>query len=189
MSTIAIHVIWTTFLTWPPGDERGHWSPLFNLYGELKAKGHRLNMADGETRDRAVALAKDPPKVLSPDEIALLADEFGQWINGPNGVTNPTPGVSYPRCYAAAIEPTHVHLQLGPCAEPIGSVVGRIKGSCASTLLKLPANAGRTHIWTANFWRVFLFDDEAAVIVRRYIEEHNVRRGLRAAPFPRITRS
>src|SRR5437879_13230424 len=77
MGTRAIHVIWTTYMTWPPGDARGHWSSLFDLYGHLIERGHKLNLPDTITLKHAQSLATEPPKVLSPIEIDLVADVIG----------------------------------------------------------------------------------------------------------------
>ena len=61
MSTVAIHAIWTTYMTWPPGDRRGHWSALFDLYGALIERGHKLNLPHPITLERATSLANEPP--------------------------------------------------------------------------------------------------------------------------------
>ena len=63
MSTVAIHVIWTTYMTWPPGDPRGHWSPLFDMYGGLIERGHKLNLPDPVTLQMATELARESPRV------------------------------------------------------------------------------------------------------------------------------
>ena len=68
------HVIWTTYMTWPPGDDRGHWSPLFDLYGHLIEQGHRLNLPDPVTRSRASEWAREPPRVLTPSDRRIVAD-------------------------------------------------------------------------------------------------------------------
>lgn len=39
MATIGIHLVWTSYGTWLPGDDRGHWSPLFDFYGHLVERG------------------------------------------------------------------------------------------------------------------------------------------------------
>ena len=86
-----------------------------------------------------------------------------------------------PPCYAAAIEPTHVHLLLGALEENIAQFVGRLKGTSSSAALKLPHNRDRRRIWTAGYWKVFLFDESAMRAVIEYIESHNRRAALPAA--------
>ena len=169
MNTLAIHFIWTTYGTWLPGDERGHWSPLYDLYGKIQAAGNRLNLPDEWTREVARERMVESEKVLSADETTLLAPLIGR-----------TAGF---RAHAAAIEPTHVHLLTGPLRENVARVAGRLKGSTSSALLKHSLNTGRRRIWTTGYWKVFLYDMDAVLCVKNYIEEHNERRGLPRAPW------
>jgi REP element-mobilizing transposase RayT len=178
MATVGIHLAWTAYGTWLPGDDRGHWSPLFDEYDRILERGGRLAYGDPISQFAARERMTEPAKILNTDDRLLVADKIGSLAGGPN----------QPRAYAAAIEETHVHLLLGPVAEKIHKTAGRIKGTTSSALLKLPANRGRSHIWTARYWKVFLYDDAAFVAVKRYIEEHNLRRGITASPFPWISR-
>jgi hypothetical protein len=81
------------------------------------------------------------------------------------------------RAYACVVEATHVHLLVGPVHEDIARFAGRLKGSTSSALLKHPDNRGRKRIWTAGFWKVFLFDDGALTVVQKYIERHHRHEG------------
>jgi REP element-mobilizing transposase RayT len=177
--TCAIHVIWTTYLTWLPGDERGHWSALFDFYGNLIERGHHLNLPDATTKSHALQIAKEQEKVLSDRKIEVVADELGVLFE-----TDPVlRGISV---LAGAIERTHVHLLLGAMEADISQVVGKLKGRTSSRVLGLAENAGRGRTWTSGFWKVFLFDDEGTLEVKRYVQDHNLRRGLCAAPYPWI---
>jgi hypothetical protein len=132
MPTLATHdVIWPTYLIWPPGDPRGHWSPLFDLYGHLIRDGCQLNLPDAATKTYAKSIAKEPEKILTPQEIEVVASVIGE-MAGPDLPV-----------YAQAIERTHIHLLLGPMADDLAKVVGRIKGRSSSRVLMLPENAGR----------------------------------------------
>ena len=204
MTTRGIHVVWTTYMTWLPGDSRGHWSALFDVYGRLRAKGHRLHLPDAATLEHAQRVAVDEPKVLTPAERVVVAHEISQHVRWPSysprlagggvsasiqarGNTAIPPGkpgamCDKPVCYAAAIEDNHVHLLFGPVNEDVGKFVGRLKGRTSSELKKLPINRDRQRLWTGGYWKVFLFDDEAIRSVARYIEQHNVRRGVDASP-------
>ncbi len=183
-ATRGIHIIWTTYGTWLPGDPRGHWSSLFDLYGRLKQAGHQLNLPDADTYSRARCLMKESPKTLSIDEMRIVAEVLGSYIAPDlSGVG----GDDRPLCHACAIESTHAHLLVGPVHQPIGKFVGRLKGTSSSAILRLSNNAGRNRVWTAGYWKVFLFDDEAVHAVAHYIEAHNTRRERPEAPYPRIT--
>lgn len=171
MATVGIHLIWTTYGTWLPGDDRGHWSPLFDCYGSILAAGGQLNRADLSTRQIAREMMKESAKVLDVEEQGIVAATLGDIVR-----------TQQYDIHAAAIEPTHVHLLLGPLAESISVVAGRLKGQTSSALRDLPRNHGRERTWTAKYWKVFLFDEWALARVTKYIEDHNLRRSLRAAP-------
>jgi REP element-mobilizing transposase RayT len=171
----GIHLIWTTYGTWLPGDCRGHWSALFDAYGNIVEQGGKLNMADAVTRERARQLMTESPKLLNSDEIVTVATEIGRHV-APHG----------PPAWAAAIEPNHVHLLVGPLTEDVQVYVGRLKGRTSSEVGKLTPNAHRERVWTSGYWKVFLFDLDAVVAVTSYIESHNLRNGLPAAPYPWI---
>ena len=177
---LAAHIIFTTYMTWPPGDPRGHWSPLFDLYGHLIAKGHRLQLPDPVTLEHARGLAKETPKVLTAEEQTIVAEVFGGYL----GVTPGKPGAI---CFAAALERNHVHLMLGPQSKrDREETVGRLKGKSSSELKKLPMNAGRTRTWTAGYWHVDIYENDPLHIIRNYIVDHNRRRNLPADPYPWI---
>ncbi|MCH8316282.1 MAG: transposase [Planctomycetes bacterium] len=178
--TCAIHVVWTTYGTWLPGDARGHWSPLLDFYGRLKRAGHQLNLADPETHRHARSIMKEPAKTLCENDSQIVAGEIGRQLSP--GM----PGAMW-NIHAATIEPTHVHLLFGRLRNDIGTVVGRLKSRTSSVLLHQPENGGRSRIWTAGYWKVFIFDESVIPIVIQYIQEHNLRRGKPAAPFDWIT--
>jgi REP element-mobilizing transposase RayT len=184
MATMGIHLIWTSYGTWLPGDERGHWSPLFDFYGNLIECGGKLNRTDLVTRKVALERMKEQAKILKDDELAVVAQTIGTLVRRPDR-NSENPGL--PSVYAAAIETMHVHLLLGPVRESIGTVAGRLKGRTSSDVLALPHNQGRERTWTAKYWKVFVFDAMALAAVKEYIENHNVRRGLAPAPFPWIS--
>ncbi len=174
--TCATHLIWTTYGTWLPGDDRGHWSPLFDLYGGVTECGGKLNLPDALTRQRVLAAMTEPPKRLDSDEVTVIAEVLSRHL-----------GSSGPPVWAAAIEPNHVHLLVGPVREDLARFVGRMKGRTSSEVGSLPKNSGRERVWTSGYWKVFLFDEVGVRAVKEYIDAHNVRRGSSPEPFPWIT--
>jgi REP element-mobilizing transposase RayT len=180
--THGIHLIWTTYGTWLPGDDRGHWSPLFDLYGSIREQGGQLNSPDEITRTRSGATLTEAAKRLTEEEIAVVASELGQHL-AVSGVADS----QLPPAWAATIEANHVHLLVGPVNEDLARFVGRLKGRTSSVVGALPVNSERERVWTSGYWKVFLFDAVGVVAVKRYIDLHNVRRGLPAEPFPCIS--
>lgn len=169
-------------MTWPPGDHRGHWSSLFDLYGRLLKDGHRLNIPDPITLKHAQDLAIEPPKILSPAEIDLVADVIG--AHCPDSPQHAGGYVKIPglKMIAGTIERTHTHLLLEPLSTDIGEVVGRIKSATSSAVCLL-GQTNRSRTWTKGYWKVFLFEDAVVPVVASYIEQHNLRRGLPPAPY------
>lgn len=151
---IALHVIWTTYLTWPPGDSRGHWSALFDLYGRIRIKGGQLNGSDAITKECALSIAKESPKLLTIQEQSIVAELLGKHLQ------------LNPRCHAAAIESNHVHLLIDVPTEPIDRCIGRLKGTTSSAIGKLPENAARRRTWTTGYWKVFIDDHSAFDAIR-----------------------
>jgi hypothetical protein len=95
MPTKGIHFIWTTYGTWLPGDDRGHWSPLFDLYGRIRVDGDQLNESDATTRKISQIKMENPEKTLSDAEREMLAELLGRLLKEPRG------GIM-PDIYAAA---------------------------------------------------------------------------------------
>jgi hypothetical protein len=179
MSTVAIHAIWTTYMTWPPGDPRGHWSPLFDFYGKLIAQGRQLNLPDSVTAKYAESLAKEPQRILASHDQQIVADTIG-------GVLR-VDLEGRIAAYAGAIERAHTHLLLGEVHLPINDVIGRIKSRTSSAVIKHGTEPRRTRTWTSGYWKVSVFDITAVPDIQRYIEHHNTERGLAAAPHHWIT--
>jgi len=178
VSTLAIHFIWTTYLTWPPGDHRGHWSPLFDFYSNLIERGHKLNLPSSTTYKRSLAIAKEPPILLSECEMQAVANAIGELVAP---VSPPLAAGNFdyrPQAYAFAIEPNHVHLLTGAIQEDLSAFIGRVKGMSSSAVLKHAGNETRSRVWTSGYWKVFLFDREGVCAVKDYVEQHNLRRGL-----------
>lgn len=171
VNTLAIHLVWTTYGTWLPGDPRGHWSPLFDVYGHMRERGGKLNPGDTTTHQIAAERMSEPTKRLSLIEELLVGQSIAETCRG---VLHPL---------AVAVEPTHVHLLIKGTTVPVGEVVGRLKSNSGARLLRLPINLGRQRVWTTGYWKVFLFDEKAVATVQSYIERHNTDRGLPAKRF------
>lgn len=178
---IAIHLIWTTYGTWLPGDPEkpGHWSAMFDACGHVIRPGGQLHEPDTTTFHHARERMRESPKTLSSEEARIVAEVIGEVIRQ-NDV----------RAIACAVESTHVHLLIAPNhADTLGRLVGRLKGQSSSALLRLPDNWNRKRIWTRGYWKVFIIDERQFTNTRAYIEQHNRRAGRPASPYPWIDAS
>jgi REP element-mobilizing transposase RayT len=176
MQTVGIHVIWTTYMTWPPGDPRGHWSALMDVYGHIIREGGRLNKPDPITLEHANEVAEGPAVILNDVEQRAVADRIGKMLIDDSVIAGS-------RAFAAAIEQTHVHLLFSSLRYNVNDVVGRIKSQTSSILLESRGQPEVRRIWTNGFWKVFLFDAEGVAAVQNYVEEHNERRGMARSPY------
>src|SRR5688572_23324332 len=81
----------------------------------LLESGHRLRLPDPDTKRHSEEIAKEPEKVLSPQEIAIVAETFGRALTNPHSppLAAGHPPYKPPVIYAAAIERTHFHLLTG----------------------------------------------------------------------------
>jgi hypothetical protein len=176
--TSGIHPIWTTYGTWLPGDRRGHWSPLFDIYGRVVEQGGRLQLPDEVTRRAASTSLREPPFRLDEIDAALVASEVSNHVN------DGAPYCDRPVAIAAAIEPTHIHLLLGPVREDLRTLVGRLKGKSSSAVLASGRHDNRRHVWTEGYWKVFLFDALGIEAVTDYILDRHRRTGRGINPYP-----
>jgi hypothetical protein len=148
---LGVHWAWSTYGTWLPGDERGHWSPLFDLYRRISERGGKLNVPDAMSVRRALQLCKESPRLLDDVEQRIVADVIGKLIRPPADVDDDGRPVAW-----AAVETTHVHLLTSVPREDFASFVGRLKGTSSSAVLsELP---GRERTWGSGYWKVYLFD-------------------------------
>jgi REP element-mobilizing transposase RayT len=173
MITVGIHLVWTSYGTWLPGDDRGHWSPLYDMYGKVVDGGGKLQMPDPTTRAFSRRRMNEPPMILTPADVQAVADELGDLLSKPDS----------PTVYAATIEPTHVHLLVGPVREDLRTFAGRLKGRSSSEVLTSDRHPQRQRVWTERYWRVFLGDDLGLDAVREYIERHHERAGRARNPY------
>lgn len=175
MPTLGLHLIWTTYGTWLPGDDRGNWSPLLDLWGSYLGKRHTENAGDERTHLRAKALMKG-------EEVTLTAAEQESTAHIIHALAQPTP------IRALAIERSHIHLQIDATPTSIGTLIGRIKGKSSSAILAQRPPVTNRRIWTTGYCVKFLCSKDALMAVQNYIENHNISRSLPPAPWPFVQR-
>jgi hypothetical protein len=175
--TLAIHWAQTTHGIFLPGDARSSWHN-----GKLIGPDPFLQLACRASMSHAAVS-------LSAQERETVSIEFGSALRDCGQ-----------RCFAATIQPTHVHLVLAPLRENITTALARFKRRSAAAVLnrrrdQLPAETAGphsrailarripTHIWTARQFPVFIFDDYHLTNAIEYVRDHNRRCGLPPDPF------
>jgi REP element-mobilizing transposase RayT len=170
---LAFHLVTTTYGTWLPGDPRGHWSPILNADEKLVYHSGVPQSGDPMTEEWARKQMKHDMVVLTPEHRKTMADSIGQT----------TKRYGY-RVIAAAIWSTHIHLVIEKTKEDISAVAGRYKGISGKDVR---AVRGPGPIWTAGYFKVFLFKEQHVQAAVHYVEEHNRVLGLPLRPWDWIT--
>jgi REP element-mobilizing transposase RayT len=136
----ALHITWTCYTTWLPGDRRGYVSnTLLPEGGSLPRQnmpGTPVTADDPLTRERARALQKGATVYLSPEEAQWAAQAL---IEAARARTW--------RILRAAVMANHVHVVLTDCPDD-GPAVRRVLKGCSQAALN-KATGRRQRWWTA----------------------------------------
>jgi REP element-mobilizing transposase RayT len=158
----ALHITWTCYGTWLPGDKRGYVSNTLSQTAAFHPKenipGTPYTADDPYTRARAQALQKDVTVWLNQKQayvaaVALVkaAAERG-W-----------------RILRGALMANHVHLVIQDCP-PDGPAVRRILKGCSQAALT--QHAGQSHRWwTAGGSDRYKNDDAAIAAAVQYVAD------------------
>jgi REP element-mobilizing transposase RayT len=171
--TIGYHIVFSGYGLWLPGDDRGSWSTAWDEQIGL-VEPHTLHPGDPVRLRMAQERMKHPVVRLDPTVIAsvekTLADCAGQsdW-----------------KVAAASIESTHIHLLLTYTARDIDNTIKWLKDQATRAIHRGTRHAGP--VWCKGNWRTFIFDEDAWLHARTYIERHNERRGVGPRPYAFIT--
>jgi hypothetical protein len=149
MAKLAGYMItWTTYGSWPPGDERGY-----------VRKGN-IYSANDKLKEASRRQQKHPTVSLSPQERQIVR---GTTLLEGQGIGQ--------TIRAVAVCANHVHIVAEPCRQSIEQVVSRYKNKAMFELRKLGRN-GR--IWTRGFDKRFCFSGAALQNKTNYVNKHNV---------------
>jgi REP element-mobilizing transposase RayT len=156
----AIHITWTCYGTWLPGDERGHVSNIIFAQGgwEQKHNYPKSEYAAGDAgmRERARKLQKGETVWLSAAQALVVAQALVDAVRKRGW-----------RIRRAAIMANHIHVVICDCPDD-GEVVRRIlKGASQSALTK--ANGSARRWWTAGGSDRFKHGAEAIEAAINYV--------------------
>jgi len=157
------HIIWTTFLSWPPHDRRGDWSRLSEVYGPLVADGRVTLCPQGLPNSWQ---QKSPPNgqvQLSPafasrvqrDLLALAAPHGDRIVHG------------LPIA-ALAVTTTAVQLVTAAPEKALEQAVGRLKSKLS----------WHKNTWGRGFWYARLLDEQARQTIEAFVQSCDVQFGV-----------
>jgi REP element-mobilizing transposase RayT len=136
----ALHITWTCYATWLPGDRRGYVSttvlPEGGSLPRQNTPGTPVTADDPFTRERAQALQKEPAVYLSPHEALAAAEALVEAARARAW-----------RIMRAAVMANHVHVVLTNCPDD-GPAVRRVLKGCSQAALS-KATGRRQRWWTA----------------------------------------
>ncbi len=170
--TLGYHFVKTAYGLWLPGDDRGHWSEAWDQEIGLIEPG-RLHPADPIRLRMAQERMTQPPTRLDADMVAAVADAVGRCVTQSDW-----------KIVAASIEATHMHLLITFTLRDIDTTLKWITDQATKAVHRETAFSGK--LWGKGRWREFIFDESHWRNLIRYIERHNIRRGLLPRPYPWI---
>jgi hypothetical protein len=173
--TLGYHLVKSGYGLWLPGDDRGHWSDAWDeQIGYVEP--HTLHAGDPVRRRMAAERMKHPAVGLTDRMITAIAAALGELVDRSDG------GL---RIAAAAIEPTHMHLQLTYTGRDIDVTAMWIADQTTKAVHRATDHSGP--VWCKGRWRSFIFDADRWKRTTEYIRRHNRRAGRRDDPYPWIT--
>lgn len=166
---LGFHIVKTGYGLWLPGDERGHWSTAWDeQIGYIEP--HRLHAGDPVRLRMAEELMAHPPVRLTPEMIEIVETTLARCVS-----------VSDWEIAAASLEPTHIHLQLTHTSRDIGNTCKWLAQETTKAIHRQTSHAGP--VWARGKWCSFILDRAQWDNIGRYIDNHNIRRGLSAKPY------
>lgn len=170
-NTIGYHVVKSCYGLWLPGDERGSWSDAWDKQiGYIEP--HALHPGDPIRKRMAAERMKQPPFRLDESGIQAVATALGECVERSNG------GLAIA---AAGIESTHMHLLIPYSGRDIEKTAKWIADQTTKSVHRNTDHTGP--VWCKGKWRSFIYDRRYWRSAKRYVERHNERRGLVAAPY------
>jgi len=156
----ALHITWTCYGTWLPGDPRGHVSNSLLPDGSFLPKrnipGTAYSEGDARTHQRAQALQKYPTVLLAASQALCVVKSLLEAANARDW-----------RILRAAVMSNHTHVVIADCPDD-GSAVRRIlKGVTQAALSR--ADGRPTKWWTKGGSDRYKHGHEAIEAAIRYV--------------------
>lgn len=159
------HVVWATFLAWPPTDERGDWRGLAAMYSQVAAAG-------GSVRFRE-SLPDRWQGCPAPIGHVALTTAVGERLVGTLHELAKSDRIAGGTAISAIAFAQHwVQLVLFCPAATLNQRVGRLKSRSATLLAYEPSlGVGGTGTWGRGFWWANLLDDVAVGLASSFVSD------------------
>jgi len=156
----ALHITWTCYATWLPGDRRGYVSntilPGGGFLPKQNAPGAPITTDDALTRQMAQTLQKGPTVILSIEQALCVARSLVEAAR-----------VRGWRILRGAVMANHVHVVIMDCPDDGPAVRRILKGNSQAALSK--ATGRRQRWWTAGGSDRYKHDPNAIEAAVEYV--------------------
>jgi len=160
----AIHITWTCYGTWLPGDERGYVSntllPRAGYLPKANTPGTPYTVDDPYTRGQARSLQRDPSVLLDTQQALVVA----------HALVRAAQARSW-NIVRSALMPNHIHNVVMNCPDDGPGVRRILKGNAHSALAEKYGRKQRW--WTAGGSDRYKHDWEAIENAVTYVEQQS----------------
>ena len=161
----TVHIIWTTYETWLPQDQRGDWDILKELYSknsgkyELLEKSKLFDNYKRHIKSTAVSLSKEEQEFIEKEILILSTnDRIAEGI----------------KIIAVSCSETKVELLIENDYFEAKQKVSRFKSRLA-TLLSFDFDYSGKNTWSKGIWSANILDEKFKNEVKHYIENQKTR--------------
>jgi REP element-mobilizing transposase RayT len=167
--TLGYDYVRSAYGQWLPDDNRGHWSENWDKQiGYIEP--HMLHDGDPVRKRMAAERMKYPAMRWTAEMISAISMCIGECAKS-----------SPWKVAAMSIETTHMHIAI-----PYSPLNMERTGKWIGQEMTKAVHRATNHVWPVfckGRWLEFIFDEPHWHNVIRYIEAHNVRRGLERRPY------
>jgi REP element-mobilizing transposase RayT len=167
--TLGYHYVRSAYGLWLPGEDRGHWSEAWDQQiGFIEP--HTLHGGDPIRKRMAEERMAHPPVRWTTEIQSIITASFAKCAEA-----SPWKVAAY------CIEETHLHGLLTYSPTNIDNTAKWIGQQMTKAVHQQTTHTGP--VFCKGRWLQFVFEDSHWANLLRYIESHNVRRGLPARPY------
>ena len=159
------HVVWWTFLEWPPWDERGSWQSLAEFYRELCISQPTVELSTHLPESYLSRPAHPKRIVLNEQARAMINHDLFTLVRSDRIAKNMV-------IHAAAVCPRSVHLVISVETSLLTQKVARLKSRLATLLsFKPELGVGGQNTWGKGIWKARLHDLESIASAKEFVNQ------------------